>query len=167
MVISINLTVDEWMFGYFVFSSPMGYMDSLKVHVNSNCIFNLKIMPWFSHLQEPNKLGELCFVWLFRSANFFKPRLQEPSKKGKGLIFYYLNFHPPQVKVLQDWISEDEFEQLAPPKAGAGLLQERARFWVPPPQVWEHEDHVPQVPQLPSVAKLTQLTHLLKDVKDS
>ena len=54
--------------------------------------------------------------------------------------------HPPltgQAAVLQLCDSVADPLQLAPPLAGAGLVQVRLRVWVPPPQLTE------QLPQLP------------------
>ena len=48
-----------------------------------------------------------------------------------------------QAAVLQLCDSVAEPLQLAPPLAGAGLVQVRLRVWVPPPQLTE------QLPQLP------------------
>lgn len=57
------------------------------------------------------------------------------------------------VPVLQSSKSAELPGQSNPPLAGLGLVQNRERDLLPPPQVFVQDPHVAQAPQLPSTAK--------------
>lgn len=61
--------------------------------------------------------------------------------------------------MLQDEDEEEEPEQYCPPPDGAGLLQERDRDLVPPPQFLLQLPQLPQPPQFPFTARPVQLNN--------
>ena len=64
---------------------------------------------------------------------------------------------PAQLWVLQLVLWLESPGHLLPPPKGAGLIHERERDWVPPPQALLQDDHPPQPPQLPCPAKSMQM----------
>ena len=69
-------------------------------------------------------------------------------------------FHSPQQLVLHVMLLveyDDELQQVFPPQLGAGAIQERPLYLVPPPHVLEQVDQEPHCAQRPSTAEVEGL----------